>query len=362
MFGKRLAELLSAQAEITLILAGRRQEPLVHLQGQLQAHTRAALEHQIIDLDDPDLGAVIAASQANIIVDTCGPFQHRDRVLPRLAIAQRAHYIDLADAVEAVAQVHELNAEALAADVLVTSGASSVPALSAAVIDAHQAQFSQLLHIDIGIAPGNRTERGLATVRSILSGAGKPHTQFQQGQKHTPPSWSSLCRHRYAEPVGNRWLAFCPVPDPVILPARYPGLQTLQFRAGLELRRMHFGLWLGACLVRMRLLSSLEPWSVLARRISEIWLRAGSDSGAMHVAMQGLDHNEKPLNLHWQLIAEQGDGPFVPTAAAATLVRKLSDGSCTVRGAQPCVGLMRLEEIQATLSAKSVRFMLQNRS
>lgn len=358
MFGKRLATLLAAMAGVQLILAGRQENVLAELRGALMPTACAPIETCPIDLDAADALTQITNCRPDILIDTCGPFQQRDYRLPRLAIAQHFHYIDLADAPEFVAGIAALDREARAAGVLVTAGASSVPALSAAVIDAHRDRFAELHAIDIGITPGNRAERGLATVRSILSGVGKPHAQFANGALTQVPSWSSLRRYRYAAPVGKRWLAYCPVPDALVLPQRYPGLRSLQFRAGLELHRMHFGLWLGGWLVRLHVVHSLAPFAAWAKRLSEHWIDAGTDTGAMHVTLTGVDASGKPLELGWQLIAEAGHGPYVPTAAAATLVRLLTLGTMTTRGAMPCVGLMSLADIALTLQHRAIRFVL----
>ncbi len=354
MFGQRLAELLTAVTGARLIIAGRNQSALNALAQRLGK--AVSIETLCLDLDAADAQQILIRARPDVLIDTCGPFQLRDYSLPRLAIAQGFHYIDLADAADYVAGIQALDAEARAAGVLITSGASTVPALSAAVIDAHRPMFDELQHIDIGITPGNRAERGVATVRSVLSTVGKPHIQFVDGQAQTRAGWSSLRRHRYAAPVGARWLAYCAVPDPLLLPARYPGLRSLQMRAGLELHRMHFGTWLGGLLVRLRVLRSLTPYADWARRVSERWIDAGSDCGAMHVTMRGRGADGAPLAIEWQLIAERGDGPYVPTAAAVSIVRMLIEGRLDTRGALPCIGLVPLTEFAHTLAQRSVRF------
>lgn len=354
MFGQRLAQLLACTDGAQLLLAGRNQSALDAL--ALRLGGAASIETLCVDLDHANAERILLSARPDVLIDTCGPFQRRDYALARLAIAGRFHYIDLADAADHVAGIAVLDADAAAAGVLIASGASTVPALTAAVIDAHLPAFRQLLEVDIGITPGNRAERGKATVRSVLSTVGKPHVQFIDGKPAIRAGWSSLRRHRYAQPVGARWLAYCAVPDPLLLPARYPGLRSLQVRAGLELHRMHFGTWLGGLLVRLHLLRSLTPYADWARRLSERWIEAGSDCGAMHVQLRGIGRDGAPLLLEWQLIAEHGDGPFVPTAAAASLVRLLIAGKLDTRGALPCIGLVPLHEFAHTLAQRSIRF------
>ena len=357
MFGKRLAALLAGTPGLQVVLAGRNIAALAKLADALTCIATTSIEAYRIDLDAPDHQVQLLNAAPDILIDTCGPFQSRDYHLPKLAIAHRFHYIDLADAPDYVAGIAQLYSSARSADVLIASGASSVPALSSAVIDVFAHEFAELKEIDIGISPGNRAERGLATVRSILSSVGKPHAQYAQGKTWRPPAWSGLRRFNYAAPVGWRWLAYCAAPDPLLLPQRYPGLERLQFRAGLELKRMHFGLWLGGWLVRLRLLRSLLPFADIAKRISERWINAGSATGAMHVQLRGTNAHGAAHQVLWQLIAEQGDGPFVPAAAAATLVRLLAQGRIQQRGAGPCIGLVSLDEIQKTLSGRAIRFV-----
>jgi glycine/D-amino acid oxidase-like deaminating enzyme len=58
--------------------------------------------------------------------------------------------------------------EAKAAGVLVASGASSVPALAAAIIDHHLPEFERLELIEHGITPANGYDPGVATTASIM--------------------------------------------------------------------------------------------------------------------------------------------------------------------------------------------------
>ena len=48
----------------------------------------------------------------------------------------------------------------------------------------------------------------------------------------------------------------------------------------------------------------------------------------------------------WHLVATRGHGPYVPTLAAAALVRKLQHGDIALVGARPCVGLLSLQDFQ----------------
>ena len=130
-----------------------------------------------------------------------GPFQGQDYRVAEACIRTGAHYIVLADGRQFVAGIGILNDAATAAGVLVTGGASSVPALSSAAVDRLVEGMREVRAIDVGISPGNRTERGLSTVQSILSYCGQPiagtHGEVATG-------WGSTYHHTYPTPVGSR--------------------------------------------------------------------------------------------------------------------------------------------------------------
>ena len=57
----------------------------------------------------------------------------------------------------------------------------------------------------------------------------------------------------------------------------------------------------------------------------------------------------------WHLVATEGDGPHVPTLAAAALVRKFAAGEVPFVGARPCIGLLRLEDFEREAHGLNIR-------
>jgi hypothetical protein len=254
------------------------------------------------------------------------------------------HYIDLADGRDFVTGIAALNAEAAAAGVTVISGASSVPALSSAVADHLARDLATVECIDIGITPGNRTERGLATMQAILSYCGKPVPAMDGEPTY---GWSGARRHVYPAPIGARWLSPCDVPDLDILPARYPGAPAVRFGAGLELAVLHRAMNAMALLARWGMVRDWSRHAAQLKRAADWFKRWGSDAGAMHVQVRGTTRAGQNGARTWHLIATHGDGPFVPTLAAAAWVRQLKRRAVRWSGAQPCVGLLSLDAFEA---------------
>lgn len=293
-----------------------------------------------LDLNAPDFAARLAALRPQVVVHCAGPFQGQDYRVARACIAAGAHYIDIADGREFVQGISALDADARAAGVLVCSGASSVPALSGAVADQLADGLSQVDAIDIGISPGNRTPRGLSTVRAILGYAGRPLPGGARG-------WIGSWRRRYAAPVGERLLSPCDVPDLVLLPARYPGRPRVRFGAGLELPLLHRGMNALAWARRLRLVGDWRRHATGLKRIADALQGLGSDAGAMHVRLRGRCAGGACIERDWELRATAGDGPHVPTLAVSALLRRLQQGWHPPAGAQPCLGLLRTDDILA---------------
>src|SRR5262249_44153336 len=151
-------------------------------------------------------------------------------------------YIDLADGRQFVAGIRQLDGLARSRGLSVVSGASSVPALSAAVVDHFLHAFEHLESIRIGISSGGRVP-GPATVRGVFGCAGRQIQQLTHGAWEKPYGWSDLRRHRFPLPVGRRWLANCDVPDLELLPQRYPSLKTVSFQAGFASGLGQLGVW-----------------------------------------------------------------------------------------------------------------------
>jgi len=346
-FGRRIVEGLAGDAGMEIIVAGRDRERARALCESLQKTARATLHAEAIDIDH-GFAAALARVRPDLVVHTAGPFQHQAHGVARATLEAGAHYIDLADGRAFVEGFEALDGQALAAGRWAITGASSVPGLSAAVVAAHADRFARLERIGIGISPGNRTERGLATTRAILGYVGRPFVVKLHGHWRTVHGWQSLRRARF-EGVGSRWFARCEVPDLDVLPRRWPQLRTCDFRAGLELRRMHFGLWLAGWAVRIGLVRALPRHAQRLLALSNRWRDAGTDTGVMYVDMEGAGRNGAPLRLRWTLVARHGDGPRIPATAAVVLARKLARGELPGSGARACLDLFTLEEFLAVL-------------
>ena len=297
-----------------------------------------------------DLAALMERAP-HILINTVGPFQTADYRVAEACVAAGAHYIDLADSHEFVAGIVRLDAAARAKGVAIIAGASTVPALSGAVVA--EAGLKPTT-IRIGISPGNRAPRGASLVLAILGQAGRPLPILRGGAWIAIPGWGDLHRRRLRidrdRSLGKRWLSACDAPDLVLLPKLYPTLKTIEFYAGLELSLLHVGLWLLSLPVRAGLVTSLIPLAHPLRWIADRLYWMGSDRGGMLVDVDGTNNAGRPASHRWRLIAENGEGPFIPAAPAVALVARLARGEALAPGAFPCLGILSVAEILAVVA------------
>ena len=347
-FGARIAERLAREPLLELIVAGRSLERARETARRLSEKGCASVVPAGMDAARLS-GADLLQIKPTLLINASGPYQNQDYRLARVCIEAGAHYVDLADARSFVAGIGGLDEEAKRADVLVVSGASTVPALSAAVIDTYAPQFARLDSANIVIAPGNSFDPGLATTQSILSTLGRPFAAPLDGGTTPVHGWQELQR-RPIPGLGGRWLGACDTPDLQLFPQRYPGLRTVQVFAALEVGAFHLGLWGLSGLVRAGLLRRPERLAAPLLGLKRTMWFLGTDVGGMAITLEGEGHSGERKRVDWSLIARCGHGPFIPAMPSVILGKRLLAGTLTTRGAMPCLGLFTLDEFLAEVA------------
>lgn len=327
VFGGRLCRLLANYPRIKLTAGARDGAKVEAMAAEL------GIVGLVLDWRR-DLDRVLATRRFDVLVHVAGPFQGQDYAVAESCIRHGVHYLDLADDRAFVCGIDRLDAAAKAAGLLVCSGASTAPALTGAVLEQTLRDDGAVDRVSFGIVPGNDAPRGRALVQAILSGAGKPIPD-QPGRR----VWGDL--RRLAVPgLGHRWVAACDLPEAALFRQRF-GIADIYAGAGLELSLLHLGLWLLALPVRVGLVKTLRPAAALLAWGADQLRAFGSDKGGLRIDFHGPGGARS-----WSLIAEGGDGPFVPATPAAALVRKFARGEVPQRDAMPCLGLLSLAEIE----------------
>jgi hypothetical protein len=351
-FGGLAAERLARVPGVEVLVAGRSEAKAQAVAARLAPSAGARVQGLRLDAGEvsaPALGAILGPRRPAVLINATGPYQAQDYRVARACIAAGVHYLDLADARAFVTGIAALDAEARRAGVLATSGASTVPAVSAAAIDAHATQFGRLDAVDTTISPANSFDPGIATTRSILGTLGRPLGAPGKAAGGNLRGWQGL-RRRTLPGLGGRWESLCDAPDLDLFPARYPGLESVRVYAALEVGTFHLGLWGLSWLVRAGLIRNparlAAPLVGVKRRLGFL----GSDRGGMAVTMIGRDPGGRPKQLTWSLVAGSGHGPYIPATPSVLLAKRLIAGTLSLRGAMPCVGLFTLAEFLAEIA------------
>ncbi len=343
-FGGRICRRLACEPGTELVVTSRSEASATSLAGQLVADfPNAKVRSGRLDQFSTSFEHDLQRLEPTIVVHTAGPYQGQDYRVARACIDAGSHYIDLADGRGFVEGFASLNDPAIQNDLLLISGASTLPGLSSAVVESLKGEFDQISSIEISIAPAQQTPRGVSTISAVLSYCGKPFQVLVDGKWVKRYGWQDLRIQRYPG-LGSRLSAICDVPDLGLLPEHLNGVKTVTFHAALEWPIEQIVLWVMGWLVRFRL---VKDWSRLApafQRISDCTSRLGSQTGAMRVRLSGTDSNQKWKTRAWYLKAGQNHGPEVPCSPALVLARKLARRQLSIRGAHACVGLLSLVE------------------
>jgi saccharopine dehydrogenase-like NADP-dependent oxidoreductase len=333
-FGARICRRLTQEPGLEVIATSRRQ----HIQSEF-------VETAALDTDSPNFALELKSLAPDLVIHCAGPFQNQDYRVALASMACNADYIDIADGrefvtgfVEAVGQAADASGRAA------VTGASTLPALSSAVVDSLKNSLASLSAIDIVIAPGQHAPRGAATVAAVLGYAGRSFLWWRDGEWRAAHGWQELERTELS--FGSRWAAACDVPDLELLPARYPGVQTVTFRAALEVSLQHYALWIIAAWRRMGLGLPVARWAAFFDRVAT-WLNwLGSDTGGMRVHVVGRDDAGKERHRTWVLVAENNHGPEIPCMAAIILANRLNRGHAPMPGAKTCMGILELPDFE----------------
>jgi Domain of unknown function (DUF4166)/Saccharopine dehydrogenase NADP binding domain len=356
-FGGRLVQLLADEARLTLIVAGRSQAKAEEFCAKLPA--AATLLPMVFDRDG-DVEAQLRALAPHVVVDATGPFQaYGDdpyRVV-RAAIALGIDYLDLSDGAAFVKGIAQFDAEARQRSVVVLSGVSSFPVLTAAVVRRLARGMARVDAVIGGIAPSPYANVGINVIRAIASYAGKPVALIRDGRPAT--GYALVDAHRYTiAPPGRLPLhpvrfSLVDVPDLQVLPGLWPSLRLVWMGAGPVPEIWHRVLNALAWMVRLKLLPSLLPFAGLMYRAINV-LAWGEHRGGMFVAVEGIDAAGNTIERSWHMTAEVDDGPMIPSMAAEAIVRHTLAGRRPVTGARAAASDLDLEDYDALFARRRI--------
>jgi hypothetical protein len=346
-FGSIVCRHLVVTPGVDLVISGRDPHKLLRKVDELKAQSGTVCESWCGDAMGTAFKSALGSMSIQLVIHTGGPFQGQSYAVAEGCIDAGVNYCDLSDCRTFVTGVGVLDTRARHAGVAILSGCSSVPTLSAAIIDQHRHRFKRIDSIEHGISSSAKMP-GLSTVEGVLAYAGKPIKQLKNGQVHEVLGWQDL-KLRKMQHLGTRVLANVDVPDIDIFASRY-GAQTLSFKAGAGLKLGGVANYLLAQALRMGMVRDHAPWAARLHRWGIWFERFGDGKSAMYIDVQGIGVEGKPLSMAVQLTAMNDKGPEIPSCAAVALAAKIAQGYLPDPGARACVGEITVDEYMAALN------------
>eukprot|EP01125_Pyxidicula_operculata_P002423 TRINITY_DN1228_c3_g1_i1.p1 TRINITY_DN1228_c3_g1~~TRINITY_DN1228_c3_g1_i1.p1 ORF type:complete len:702 (-),score=89.55 TRINITY_DN1228_c3_g1_i1:22-2127(-) len=406
-FGSIISSRLCKDPNIQLILVARDKEKLNKLQKTLQKLSAYPIETYSLDLSTTKLSTSIQELKdrcpLNLVIHTCGPFV--DYKVAEYCLRYGWNYIDLADNASFVNNFSsKFHSKALEKEILMVSGASTVPALSSAVIDFFLPKFSTLESVETSISIGTKTPKGLSTALSVLSYAGVHFKTLQNSRMNNVIGWgypgSKITT--FAGIPNKRMVSYCNVPDLELFPKYYKSLKNLEFRAGIELIPLQMGItflsFIYTILNKIGIVNSSSGsnsstdkvkhfQSLFTNFIAKAFLPLlnskilqnlfGTSDGGMKVTLTGFPKNDennkndnnkrRKIKINWYLCGSNGDGPHVPSTPPILIASKLAKmkndrlsipssttTTTALYGAFPCIGLFSLSEFVNNLKEQQI--------
>jgi len=338
-FGARICRALANCPDIELVVAGRDISQASRYTQALGQHVSAVQ----MDIHKPDLTRALTQVGAELVIHTAGPFQ-QGYAVPMAVAAAGAHYIDLADGRRFVCDFPQaLDAAFRQHGRIAIAGASTVPALSSAVVDHLSHGWQSLESIDVCIAPAQTAPRGIATMAAVLNYCGAPIQVWRNSQWQTCYGWANPAQVKFAR-LRPRSGALCDIPDLELFPAHYPGVRDVMFRAALEIGLAQHGLATLATCRRIGLIGRPERLAKLLNATAAYLDFLGSSLGGMVVRIQGIDAQGKRALRAWHIAADNDHGPEIPCMPAILLARRMARKEMPALGAHTSMGWLTLTD------------------
>lgn len=343
-FGARIARALAADPAIDLLVAGRDAGKASAFAAALNQTHRRHAQGVVVDWQGPHFVQTLQAHGVELLIHTAGPFQGQNYAVAQACAQAGVHYIDLADGRRFVCDfAAALQAPFAAAGRVAITGASTVPALSSAVVDFLTRGWQRLDSIDICIAPAQTAPRGVATLEAVLSYCGMSIPVWRDGRWQDRAGWADLQRVQFAR-LRPRLGAVCDIPDLELFPAHYQVQDRVEFRAALEVGLSQRAFAVLAWLRQRGVLKNPASLARLLNAGAKVFDPLGSALGGMVVRVAGLNADGLPAKRAWHIAADNDHGPEIPCMAAILLARRLAAGEQMQVGARACVGLHALSE------------------
>ena len=345
--GKRAALALAADPSIECVIAVGRSDKNRVFAEQIGA--------RVLKIDVEDATSVRKALDGVFaVVQAGGSFQfgnYRYRVAEQ-CVKCAVHYVDMASAREHVTGIKALNAKAEASSSLIVAGATSMPAISSALVDLLTPEFDRMGEIHVAVCSADADTSWLAMGRALLPCVGRVIRVRQMGRWRDTHAWSEPEKVEFPAPAGLQRVYLCDFPDLDLFPILY-GALTVSARAGLQKPLLNNTLAALGRLKRRKSAKASITKPTYRGRVSSGFQKLVDTITGIHVHVLG-QQKGTVVRRSACLIARSDSGTAMSCSPAIALIKKWAHEGVSSAGAMPCIGLLTLDAIRSELAGHDI--------
>jgi hypothetical protein len=281
--------------------------------------------------------------RGDVIVDAAGPFHARNTSLIATAIEIGFDVVDLNDNLRYCDSVFVVEPQIGSAGIRVLTSASSVSAVSAAVV--RQSGIDEPVCVSTFLAPATRHTANAGTALALLRSVGRPVEILLDGRRQTVPGWKDAREFAMPPPVGPIRGRLFESAEAVNLPRIWPTLRDVAMYVDTNVPGGNFFLRLAARSPVLRHVAErqvrLGAW--MARRI-------GASAGGIGYEIEGVDGEI----VRWAITARE-NSYLVAVAPAVLAVRGMIEGRFEPSGLVPADQHVHAAELFEFLESAGVQ-------
>lgn len=294
-------------------------EQLRRLGAKVQTASRSTAADLQVDTNERDsIHSTLRAG--DVMLDAAGPFHARSTALIEAAIEIGFDVIDINDNLSYAESVDALEPRIAAAGIRILSSASSVSAISAAIV--RHSGISEPRKVTSYLAPASRHTANAGAALSLIQSVGRPVRLLRDGRLQTATGWSEPRNFPMPKPIGTICGRLFETADSFWLPRTWPTLREVAMYVDTNTPGMNLLLrWAASsAAVRGLLQSGIALGTALARRI-------GSSAGGIGYAIE--DANGQFLRY---AIASEHNSFLTAVAPAVLAAKAIADDRFSAKG------------------------------
>lgn len=346
--GSRICTAIARIPYVECVIAGRNPRRARRLAKSVTASTLR------IDAED-EVALQKNLAGAFLVIDTAGPFQQRSIAVAQYCASHGIHYIDVADDRQYINDVQQLNATAKRNQCLLVTGAASLPALAAVLVESLAGYYDKIDEIHTAAVAGNQAPVGRASARSLLNKIGVATRLKIHGRWQEAPCWTQSKKITFPAPLLTRRTYIYSVPA-IDQFARQYSVREATFRFGMELGSFNRGLAILAWLRRVGWLKQPASYARLFFGFARWFRRFGGPAYAVQVQVLGT-REDRPVEHSATLYETDSEKLGLLTSIPVTLVKRWIEHGVPDAGAISAIGVVDLDKLKPELIAHDVKLV-----